>query len=918
MIQSGNMKKSILFLILLLRFSSVHSAHYYISSSSGSDANDGKTEKTPWKTIRKLNSAIQFLLPGDQILFQCNDTFSGPIFISQSASSGSRIYFGSYGSGSKPVLSGKTTVRNWNQTSSNTWSASCPECDAAVTNLFIDDTPQPIGRWPNSTDPNKGYRTFNSHSGKTRITDNSLSDAINWSGAEAVVRSVRWELNRLVIQSQNKGTLQFTSSRGFSFIDGFGYFIQNDPRTLDQQGEWYFNPANRGITIWSTTDPNSFETTTTNCDTLFNLNGANYITIENLHFDGAGMVAVRMGYCKNIIFRNNDITFSGINALEAHGSDFLTIENNLINKTNNDALFMSNTNHSIIRNNTIKNTALIAGMGLSEWHYLGAYVTGNDILFENNAIDSVGYNGMIFNGNSILIRNNSVSNFCMVKDDGGAIYTSGTDNKYSRKLIGNIVYNGIGAPEGSGWPGVAAQGIYMDEGASNVDILNNTIFHCSNSGIVIHNSNHIHVKGNTVYDNGTQLFMQHDAPERPLTNCVIDSNSFVSKLAVQEAVKMATTFNDIPDFGSFDYNYYCRPIGDDLGFWLSYYINEVPFEEPHSLSSWRLKYHQDSHSGESPISVNAYAVHSVNSTNRITNGTFTSNIQGWSSWSPYGNNKLSFDPRGGQTGGALHAEFTPSSGKADGYMFLISNNFALSTDKAYRLSFSARSDIAGNHLRVIPRKNDTPYNMIAEQRLFSIDTSFKQVEYVFTPYLNEPNARIDFQLSEGKGDFWFDNIELVEVDVTPANPDDYIRFEYNATTFDKTITVNDSYVDVRGMPVSGKLLLKPFTSIVLFKKPFSGLEPQSALTQFRYSLNQNYPNPFNHSTRIGYSIARADFVMVKVYDALGREVSTLVSEEKPPGHYEITFNGTSLSSGIYVCRMMAGHFIDIKKIVLLK
>jgi hypothetical protein len=85
-----------------------------------------------------------------------------------------------------------------------------------------------------------------------------------------------------------------------------------------------------------------------------------------------------------------------------------------------------------------------------------------------------------------------------------------------------------------------------------------------------------------------------------------------------------------------------------------------------------------------------------------------------------------------------------------------------------------------------------------------------------------------------------------------------------------------------------------------------------------YTLYQNFPNPFNPSTTIKYSIPQASFVTLKVYDILGREVQSLVNEEKPTGSYEIKFNGSYLSSGVYFYRMHAGSFVSTKKLILLK
>ena len=85
-----------------------------------------------------------------------------------------------------------------------------------------------------------------------------------------------------------------------------------------------------------------------------------------------------------------------------------------------------------------------------------------------------------------------------------------------------------------------------------------------------------------------------------------------------------------------------------------------------------------------------------------------------------------------------------------------------------------------------------------------------------------------------------------------------------------------------------------------------------------FYLSPNYPNPFNPSTRIQYSVNSTQNVTLKVYDLLGREVATLVNEEKPAGEYEIEFNGQNLPSGIYFYQLIAGKFIQTRKMILVK
>jgi len=85
-----------------------------------------------------------------------------------------------------------------------------------------------------------------------------------------------------------------------------------------------------------------------------------------------------------------------------------------------------------------------------------------------------------------------------------------------------------------------------------------------------------------------------------------------------------------------------------------------------------------------------------------------------------------------------------------------------------------------------------------------------------------------------------------------------------------------------------------------------------------YLLNQNYPNPFNPSTIISWQLPESKFVTLKIYDVLGNEVASLINKENPAGNFEVEFNATALSSGIYYYKLVAGDFVDVKKMILLK
>ncbi len=85
-----------------------------------------------------------------------------------------------------------------------------------------------------------------------------------------------------------------------------------------------------------------------------------------------------------------------------------------------------------------------------------------------------------------------------------------------------------------------------------------------------------------------------------------------------------------------------------------------------------------------------------------------------------------------------------------------------------------------------------------------------------------------------------------------------------------------------------------------------------------FELSQNYPNPFNPSTVISYQLPVSSEVSLKIYDMLGRELQTLVNTRQDAGRYTMSFNASSLASGLYFYRLQAGTFVETRKMTLLK
>jgi hypothetical protein len=117
---------------------------------------------------------------------------------------------------------------------------------------------------------------------------------------------------------------------------------------------------------------------------------------------------------------------------------------------------------------------------------------------------------------------------------------------------------------------------------------------------------------------------------------------------------------------------------------------------------------------------------------------------------------------------------------------------------------------------------------------------------------------------------------------------------------------------------NGTTYLRKYNVLVDFQNIITNVVQTENMVPNKFELHQNYPNPFNPTTTIRFSLKTKSFVSLKVYDILGRQVTTLVNEEMSAGNFSRIWNAANISSGIYFYRLQAGSFMDTKKLVLLK
>jgi hypothetical protein len=291
------MKKTFLLTLFITICFAANATTYYISAN-GNDAYSGTSSSTPWKSLSKLNSFFGSLSPGDNVLLNRGETFYGNITISKSGSSGSPITIGAYGTGANPLVTGFTNVNTWTNIGGNIWESTGAISGLSMCNMVvINNIRTSMGRTPNT-----GWYTYQSFSGDASITSNSLNSvAINWTGAQVVIRKNPYVIDKGTINSQSGATLNYTDigSGFYSPTANYGFFIQNDPRTLDVQNEWYFDASTKKIKIYSITLPTNVQVVT--LDNNIYSSGSNSIVINGVNFQGSNQDAVLTYGCSNWI-----------------------------------------------------------------------------------------------------------------------------------------------------------------------------------------------------------------------------------------------------------------------------------------------------------------------------------------------------------------------------------------------------------------------------------------------------------------------------------------------------------------------------------------------------------------------------------------------------------------------------------------
>nr|MBP9095685.1 T9SS type A sorting domain-containing protein [Ignavibacteria bacterium] len=193
----------------------------------------------------------------------------------------------------------------------------------------------------------------------------------------------------------------------------------------------------------------------------------------------------------------------------------------------------------------------------------------------------------------------------------------------------------------------------------------------------------------------------------------------------------------------------------------------------------------------------------------------------------------------------------------------------------------------------------------------NIDNSLLPVELIsFSSYVNQANVTLSWSTSFENNNAGFDIERKTSVESWSkigsiqgkGNVNSISTYLYE----DRNLQSGKYHYRLKQIDFNGNFNYYELTNEVIIGIPA------------KYSLSQNFPNPFNPSTTINYEIPNSNFVSLKIYDIMGREVAILINQFQQPGFYNINFNASKLPGGIYFYKIQAGNFSAVKKLLLLK
>lgn len=792
-----------------------------------------------------------------------------------------------------------------------------------IKNLFVDSVQMTIARYPNT-----GFLYIESVNGTTQFTAQGIDREPNyWIGATARIRTTNYTFEMRTIASYNGTTITLQSGTAYLRV-GYGFYLDNKLSELDAPGEWYFDTLTNKIYFYPPggVDPNTLNIYGSCLDYGVASSQSN-ITIRNIAFSYQIQSAIRFsGTTNNVQILSNDLIYGLVNGIQVDGiSSRYTINGNKLTGFNGRGIVFANTTQTTISDNIIKNIGLVQGYGFSGVNGMTGIVLArgsNNIISVNN-LDSIGYIGIRCDGSYNLVEKNIIRNCMLMLNDGGALYaysespsiTFGT--VWRHNIIDNVVGNIEGYPSGNAYFVV---GIYMDHQAINMRIEKNTVMNSSNQGIFLqYNTYHDTLYHNITYNcggksDGHALFFWLDSTNgRGYGNHVIVGNVFMaSDSGMPSPVQVMNRNINLLSPGILDSNYFCTPAYGSAVSLLTF--DTVWHRRDYTIEQWRNLSSRDQNSKVVRLNVCPLLDTVINAEELISHGKFdiAGDVSYWFDWSS--NTRRSWVADAGLDGGCL--KYNSTKGGPLGTRILGGVN----SEQWYKLEFSTIAPMDGL-CTVGFRQYHSPYSLISYGLKMPIGPLRKDYVCFMKAFSDDTLTALDFRTQYEDSIFYIDNVSLHKMEGRYIPTLEKTPIYVNSTSEPMVVNLgSESYFDLDGNTVSGSFVLAPYSSKILVRN-YAGTEPNNVLSTEmpqRFILHQNYPNPFNPTTTINYELAIRTKVCLKIYDILGREITTLVNGIEEAGVKSVQWNADIYPSGVYFYRLQAANYIETKKLLLLR
>lgn len=892
---------------LALLTSSSLATTYYVSPT-GSDSNNGTSQATAWQTITRVNQISSSLQPGDKVLFQKGGSYRGKLTISSNGSAASYIEIGAYGTGARPVISGSVAVTGWTVHSGNIWRAPVSQAPKQV---YVDGQLMNIARFPNT-----GWLRVDQGT-STSLTDSELNQANGyWNGATAVIRTTNWSYDTAYVSNFSNGVLTHSSTGNSLQSYQWGYFLRNKLALLDAPGEWYYDSFGGYLYLWCPSNANPANALV---ETAVLDNGI-YVSYQRHHIkiDGIAMkhqydAALRLAGSTQVEAMNCTLsdTWQGIKSTGSQQSFHdLTIQ-----RTYGTGVYLMDDNTSFT-NNTLDDIALQPGLGEPNWGYFGLRCTGSNMTITNNRFENIGYIGLVAERNA-LIEHNVVHVALALLNDGGGIALDNADGMIVRNNIVSDLTGNIESSATNYYNAVhMCHGIYFGNiSIKNTRVEANTVANCLGSGIHVDHtmvSTGNRIENNILFNNTIQLsisdYSNYNGPGAtapyyvPNFNDVYNGNVLYCLSKDQLCMRQYHVYgNNWVDYGTFTNNRYFNPYNDRSIFLHNTFSGTQKY---FTLERWQTDRNEDLNSTRSPLYLPDMDVTETFGTNPVPNNTFNSNVSGWSGWPTQGqitHTTTQLD------GGALKVSFT-NNASYNTFGLKHDTNVPVQNGQWYRLRFSIVSDMMGEVLVGFKGQSQVSGPEMEGDRYIPFDGNRRDVELFFQSSISD-QGYCSFTNSYTEGIYYLDNVELLRVSATPADPFAKQQLFLNDEATEQTFALTGCWSDVNGVLYTGSIDLAPYSSIVLVKEEngtcsTTGIEGNvaSALTADGMSV---YPNPVEAGNMITITGTGMSTGALRLFDMQGKRIwSTrfngdnsqyVVPSAVQPGSYQVSVeNGISM------------------------